>query len=112
MIRSLDKFRRLRWWRNGHAVPGEPPTELETADSNGHAHDSAGSDQAHPAPPEPPWLAQLDRAEIPRTLVYPSTTLGRLLDQSADRFGNAPAVVYGATRWNYRELLAQVNRTA
>jgi non-ribosomal peptide synthetase component E (peptide arylation enzyme) len=60
----------------------------------------------------PPWLAQLDRAGIPRTLVYPATTLARMFDQTADRFGSAPALIYMGKQWTYRELLAQVNRFA
>ena len=47
-----------------------------------------------------------------RTLQYPTTTLGRLLDQTADRFGDATAIVYNDSRWSYRELLARVNRMA
>ena len=62
--------------------------------------------------PEAPWLAQLDKAGIPRMLTYPGTTLGRLLDQSAERFPDAPALAYGEARWTYRELLSQVNRLA
>ena len=95
MIRPIDTFR--RWWNNGAPEPTET-----SAVGNGQASAAA----------EPPWLAQLDRAGIPRSLVYPTTTLGRILDQSADRFGDAPAIVYGSLRWTYRELLAQVNRTA
>ncbi len=61
---------------------------------------------------EPPWLTQLDRAGIPRTLVYPRTTLGRLVDQAADRFADATALIYNDKSWSYRELLALVNRLA
>ena len=95
MIRPIDTFR--RWWHNGT----EEPAETHTG-GNGHVIEAA----------EPAWLAQLDRAGVPRSLVYPTTTLGRILDQSAERFGSAPAIVYGSVRWTYRELLAQVNRTA
>ena len=49
---------------------------------------------------------------MPRSLVYPTTTLGRILDQSADRFGDATALIYGDARWTYRELLSRVNRMA
>ena len=95
MIRPIDTFR--RWWHNGTDESAEV-----SASGNGHAAEAA----------EPAWLSQLDRAGVPRSLVYPTTTLGRVLDQSADRFGSAPAIVYGSVRWTYRELLAQVNRTA
>jgi long-chain acyl-CoA synthetase len=91
-----------RWWNNGESVrlPLEsPPAAPEAAPA--------------PQPPaEAPWLKQLDRAGIPRTLNYPSTTLGRILDQSADRFGDVTALIYNHKRWTYRELLEQVNRAA
>ena len=61
---------------------------------------------------EHPWLTQLDRAGVPRTLIYPSTTLGRALDQTADRFNSATAMIYGDKHWTYAELLALVNRMA
>jgi hypothetical protein len=93
-----------RWWKNGETVrvPLESPAAVP---------------EVAPAPPPPPpaeapWLKQLDRAGIPRTLNYPSTTLGRILDQSADRFGDVTALIYNHKRWTYRELLDQVNRTA
>ena len=104
MIHPIDSIR--RWWSNGTAVASAGANAVGEPHPDGNGH-------APPAPPvESPWLKQLDRAEIPRSLVYPSTTLGRILDQSAERFGDATAVVYGATRWTYAELLAQVNRTA
>src|SRR5260221_8948072 len=67
-----------RWWKNGETVDlaASPPPPA-------------------PAPPaEPPWLKHLDRAGIPRTLNYPTTTLGRILDQSADRYGDVTALLY------------------
>src|SRR5881394_1026783 len=96
-----------RWWKesngngNGHG------------DSNGHGR-GANGDGEHPVgvgaraddkpaleaprpeapPPEPPWFAQLDREGIPRTLRYPTTTLSRIVDQAADRFGDVIALVY------------------
>ncbi len=111
----------FRWWKpvsgngdvavaahngNGHNQPG--------ANGNGSGEADAAADVTIPeAPPaEPRWLAQLDREGIPRTLRYPNTTLARLLDQAADRFGDSPAMVYNLKRWTYRELLAQVNRMA
>src|SRR5215208_7959678 len=104
MMHPIDSIR--RWWKNGTHPPG-----AEFGDDGGSNGNGNGHAEATP-PVEGPWLKQLDRAGIPRTLVYPTTTLGRILDQSADRFGDSTAVVYGATRWTYKELLAQVNRTA
>jgi len=96
MIRSLDTVWR-RWWKHdGRAIPVmraiEPAPSLP--------------------PSEAPWLAQMDRHNIPRHLTYPTTTLGRILDQTADRFGDAEAILYNHHRWTYRELVAAVNRMA
>ena len=118
MMRPVNPFR--RWW--GHGPETAPsPTGIESrlpADDGKTPAGGKGAGGGKPvapanaAPSEAPWLAQLDRVGIPRKLVYPTTTLGRIVDQSAERFGDATAVVYGATRWTYRELLNQVNRTA
>lgn len=45
-------------------------------------------------------------------LRYPNTTLGGLLDQTAARFGDVPALIYGESRQTYQELAEQVNRIA
>src|SRR5687767_7084549 len=89
MTKALD-FRLLEhWWRSPN-----------------------GRRPSHEHPEQQPWLTQLDKAGLPSTLVYPSTTLGRLLDQTADRFGSATAMIYEDKKWTYGELLAQVNRMA
>src|ERR1041385_2903909 len=62
--------------------------------------------------PESPWLAQLDAAHVPRSLNYPSCSLGRILDQTADRFPELPALIYRDNRWTYRQLADQANRLA
>ncbi|HET6249992.1 MAG TPA: AMP-binding protein [Tepidisphaeraceae bacterium] len=96
MLLSFDTVWR-KWW-NGERTPAEPhPAETP---------------EAHAPSKEAPWLSHLDAASIPRHLVYPATTLGRILDQSADRFGDAEAILYNHHRWTYRELLASVNRMA
>ncbi len=46
------------------------------------------------------------------TLSYPTTTLGQMLEQSAGRFGDTAAMVYGKTCWTYSQMLGQVNRLA
>jgi long-chain acyl-CoA synthetase len=98
---SLVSFR--RWWR--HSAEPTARGAIEPARNL--------PQPAAPLPPaEPPWLKQLDGAGIPRTLNYPKTTLGRLLDQAADRYPDLPALVYNHKRWTYRELLDQVNRCA
>ena len=51
-------------------------------------------------------------AGVLRTLTYPTTTLGRLVDQAADRFGDAIALLFGDQSWTYGELRSMVNRTA
>jgi long-chain acyl-CoA synthetase len=73
---------------------------------------SAGRKPRHEHVPQQPWLAEIHKAGLPATLTYPSTTLSRVLDQTADRFGSATAMIYGEQKWTYRELLAQVNRLA
>jgi long-chain acyl-CoA synthetase len=59
-----------------------------------------------------PWLAQLERAGVPSHLNYPTTTLARVLDQTAERFGGSTSVLYAEKQWSYAELLARVNRMA
>src|SRR5438094_8167271 len=96
----------LRWWKesNGNG---------QTVDSNSHAMNERVAPAPRPlAPPEPPWLAQLDREGIPRSLNYPTTTLGRIVDQAADRFGALPALIYNNRRISYDELLSRSNHMA
>ncbi len=50
--------------------------------------------------------------KLPRTLNYPTTTLGCLLRQTAKRYPDLPAVGYGELAWTYRDLLERVNRLA
>src|SRR5438477_2000175 len=93
----------LRWWK-------------ESSNGNGHSAPTAVEQFASaPAPrpqiaTEPPWLAQLDREGIPRSLNYPTTTLGRIVDHAAERFGDVPALIFNHKCWSYRELLKRVNR--
>src|SRR4051794_15489902 len=98
MIKPIDRVR--RWWSGGDSPP--PPHGPAAA---APAVPTLPAPAPPPKPPkrEAPWLARLDEAGIPRTLVYPSTTLARLLDQTADRFSAATAVVYGDCRWTYAE---------
>jgi long-chain acyl-CoA synthetase len=109
MIHPIDSMR--RWLhREARSAPA-----LREAPGNGHGNGNGNGNGVHKEvkiAPEAPWLAQLDGAGIPRTLTYPTCTLGRLVDHAADRYGDATAIVYGNSRWNYRELLAQVNRMA
>jgi hypothetical protein len=90
----------LRWWKDGN---GNGHDALAVAGANGNGRMKAAAPSVDPPEPvqvDPPWLAQLDRAGIPRTLRYPSTTLGRMLDQTADRFGDSPALIYNhKSRW-------------
>ena len=95
MMRPIGTMK--RWWR--HAERPAPAVE-------------APPRKLLPPPGPPPWLEQLDKAAIPRTLTYPSTTLGRMLDQTADRFGTSPAILFGQQTWTYGELQTQVNRAA
>ncbi|MDP9174102.1 MAG: AMP-binding protein [Planctomycetota bacterium] len=89
-----------KWWHQGDA--GALPTTA------GFVVDAVPAAPQNP----PPWISVLQAAGVPSSLVYPSTTLSRLLDQTADRFGDAVALVYQQRRWTYRELLQDVNRIA
>src|SRR4051812_2531893 len=108
MMKPIERVR--RWWTGDDDVPA--PTPQGPAAGGSAVPTPPAATPPSPAKLNAPWLARLDEAGVPRTLVYPSTTLARLLDQTADRFADATAIVYGDTRWTYRELLAQVNRTA
>ena len=113
----------IRWWRVGRASAEDSPDTLGhsgngngNSNGNGNGHSLTVVKEPPMAevqkPIEPPWLAQLDREGIPRTLRYPTTTLGRLVDQAAERFGDVTALIYDRKQWSYRELLAEVNRMA
>jgi long-chain acyl-CoA synthetase len=65
-----------------------------------------------PTVESPPWAGAMRAAGIPATLNYCSTTLSRILDQTADRYGSCTALIYGNARWTYRQLLADVNAIA
>jgi long-chain acyl-CoA synthetase len=120
MIRPIERVR--RWWQGDEHASSAPAASPEGSASLSSSNGAgmavgAGGRIAALAQPEPvrrvpPWVETLERAGIPRTLQYPATTLGRLLDQTADRFGDATAIVYNESRWSYRELLARVNRMA
>ena len=103
---SLSHFK--RWWSgNGEASQG-------AADAGSVSPVPVRPAPVRPpaAPVEAPWLKVLDAAGVPRTLNYPSMTLGRLLDQCTDRYPDVTALIYNHRRWTYRELLEQVNRMA
>ena len=59
-----------------------------------------------------PWLDQLSAIGISRSLRYPETTLGKLFDQTADRYGPVPALIYAEEEWTYAELAERINRMA
>jgi long-chain acyl-CoA synthetase len=90
----------MGWWRHG-----ETPAPVAV-------HGALAEEGPAPAPVEPKWLEQMDRAGLPRTLVYPTTTLGKFLDQTADRFGSATAVIYNHHTWSWQEIREQANRLA
>src|SRR3954469_23244425 len=73
---------------NGHRLGANGAAEHGAGAGDGPALEAP---RPEAPPPEPPWFAQLDREGIPRTLHYPTTSVGRLVDQAADRFGDRPA---------------------
>ena len=92
----------MGWWKHG---------EAQAESLGGEVHFSETGPTV-PVSVDPPWLAQLDRVDIPRSLVYPTTTLARLLDQTADRFGPATALIYNHRTWSWQEVRDQSNRLA
>lgn len=92
MVRANPR-RMNRWWRR-------------------HA-DAAAATRTTPMPAGGAASSDIyQRLRLPRTLNYPATSLGQMLDQSAQRFPHAPAIAFGDERWTYGELLTQVNRLA
>ena len=105
MTKALD-FRILEGWWRGHSQG------KGSGNGNGNGNGHGNGSPPAPAPLVEPWINQLEHAGIPQHLTYPTTTLARLLDQTADRFSNAPALVYADKQWTYGELLSRVNRMA
>jgi non-ribosomal peptide synthetase component F len=106
-----------RWWHHGNGNGNGRGHGNGHGNGNGNGNGDAPAADEVVEPPRPqmppqPWLAQLDREGIPRSLHYPTTTLGRIVDQAAERFGDRHAIVYNQTRWTYCDLLARVNRLA
>lgn len=97
MVSPIETAR--RWWKGGNEVLVQRRRPAPTP-------------RTAPQVVEPQWLATIDRAGVPRSLVYPSTTLARLLDETAERFASATALVYRARQWTYLELRQEVNRLA
>src|SRR5690349_12181382 len=108
MTLSIDSVK--RWWRNGNGEHAVIPVLGGAPSVRGELPPPAAETTL---PPREPWKEQWCRFGIPHTLNYPSTTLGRMLDQTADRFGQCVALRYNHTkRWTYQELRAEVNRLA
>jgi long-chain acyl-CoA synthetase len=103
----------LSWWRSGDSrhvsVPGDrsDPARTDVAISPPQ-ESTADRDTAS----EAPWYKQLDRLGVPRSLNYPSTSLGKLLDQTTDRFASSLALSYSGRNWTWTELRDQCNRLA
>jgi len=60
---------------------------------------------------EAPWLKNYEDG-VPHSLSYPDVPLTRFLDDAADRFPNATAMIFGGKRFSYQELRAMVNSLA
>ena len=74
----------IRWWRSTEAAKngGNGNGNGKPNPANPKTFKAASEPEAAamlPVRVEAPWLDRLDEADIPRTLVYPSTTLGRML---------------------------------
>lgn len=91
-----------KWWRKGEPTVRKLPA----------AEENPIDRRDEPLEPSTPWQHVLDAAGIPAQLNYPSTTLGRLLDQTTERFADAVALAYNDRTWTWQELLQLVNRIA
>jgi long-chain acyl-CoA synthetase len=60
---------------------------------------------------EAPWLKNYEDG-VPHSLSYPDVPLTRFLDDAADRFPNATAMIFGGKRFSYQELRAMINSLA
>ena len=88
----------IRWWRK--------PALTLLQKNSGH-----GSNRARAGDTE--FIKDsYERLGVPQTLHYPRTTLGQMLDQTAGRFPDAPAVLYEQLSWSYRQLRMHVDRMA
>src|SRR4051812_30648896 len=63
---------------------------LRSRNGNGNGNHTA---------PEPAWYRQWELNGVPRSLTSPTTTLGRMLDQPADRFADTTAMIYHERQW-------------
>src|SRR3954464_7438810 len=102
MIRPIERVR--RWWQGDEHASASPEAASSSSSNGAAVAAGAGGRVTALAQPEPvrrvpPWVETLEPGGIPRTLQYPTTPLGRLLDQTADRFGDATAVIYNDSRW-------------
>ena len=87
-----------------HSLPGRRPPPA----SNGEPNPTSAKQYLHGTTP-----GQTGRRHL--QLHYPTTNLACLLDQTAGRFGDKPAVIFGEStqiHWTYHDLLKQVNRIA
>src|SRR5688572_17348515 len=117
MRRPVDTV--MRWWRSGLGNSESPGTipmnggggSNGNGNGNGISNGNRKGKRAVTAG-EPKWFKQWDANGIPRSLVYPTTTLGRMLDQTADRFADTLAIVFQDRTWTYGQLRAEVNRMA
>jgi len=113
----------MRWWKAGRTHDGGDGaaagacSDAQAPDRhNGNGQHASTRTAEHAARPaaarEPAWYSQYDVAGIPRSLIYPTTTLGRMLDQTAERFADTTAIIYNDRKWTYAELRAEANRLA
>lgn len=83
-----------RWWKR------EPAQADAEAPPSFNGSGDAGAADLH------------ERYRLLRTLNYPHTSIGQMLDQTAQRYPDVPALHFGEQRWTYGELLTLVNRLA
>ena len=79
---------------------------------NHSSHSRTGNGAVRHESPPAPHLKLYERLGVSPSLNYPNTTLAHVLDQTASRFGESPALMFGSLKMTYQELLKWVNRLA
>ena len=105
----------VQWWRSsrGHASANASANANGNGNGkgngnglvNGNGH-SNGNGKRVQAPAEPAWYRQWELHGVPRSLTYPTTTLAKMLDQTAERFADTTAMISHDRQWTYGALRA------
>jgi long-chain acyl-CoA synthetase len=102
----------LSWWRNDSRPNGSARDRLDSIVREAPAPVNKPQPSTIRETAALPWLKKLDELRIPHSLNYPHTSLGKLLDQIAERYGPSMALSYNDRTWTWSELRDQCDRLA